>query len=240
MSASPPNASSGRGPSWRLVAAHVGQTLAMFVVFGGILFVSAGRLDWWDAWAFLIVYFVIALVTALWMLRTNPELVRERDRPGRNAKSWDNLLVGLNLLLTLALFAVIGLDAGRQAPSEVPPGVRAVGLLGFVPAFGLPLWASKVNAYLSSRVRIQADRGHAVVAAGPYRYIRHPMYLGMICYDVSLPLLLGSWWGLAVTVAMAVVVIVRAALEDRTLQRELPGYGEYARQVRYRLFPGVW
>jgi len=112
--------------------------------------------------------------------------------------------------------------------------------LGFIPAFGLPLWASKVNAFLSSRVRIQADRGHAVVAAGPYRYIRHPMYLGMICYDVSLPLLLGSWWGLAVTVAMVVAVIVRTALEDRTLQRELPGYGEYARQVRYRLFPGVW
>jgi protein-S-isoprenylcysteine O-methyltransferase Ste14 len=218
----------------------VGQTLAMFAVFGGILFVSAGRLDWWEAWAFLIVYFLMALGAALWMLRTNPELARERDRPGRNVKSWDNLLVGLNLLLTLALFAVIGLDAGRQVRSEVPLGVRALGLLGFIPAFGLPLWASKVNAYLSSRVRIQADRGHAVVAAGPYRYIRHPMYLGMICYDVSLPLLLGSWWGLAVTVAMVVAVIVRTALEDRTLRRELPGYGEYARQVRYRLFPGVW
>ena len=77
----PPIASSGRGPSWRLVAVHVGQTLAMFVVFGGILFVSAGRLDWWEAWAFLIVYFLMALGAALWMLRTNPELARERDRP---------------------------------------------------------------------------------------------------------------------------------------------------------------
>ncbi|MBC8493062.1 MAG: isoprenylcysteine carboxylmethyltransferase family protein [Chloroflexi bacterium] len=220
--------------------AHLLQTTVMFLVIGGILFVSAGRLDWWEAWVFLIVYFLIALVTAMWMLRTNPELVQERDRPGQNVKSWDNLLVGFNLLLTLALFAVIGLDAGRQGCSEVPLGVRAVGLLGFIPAFGLPLWASKVNAYLSSRVRIQQERGHEVVAVGPYCYVRHPMYVGMIFYDVSLPLLLGSWWGLVVGAAMIGVVIVRTALEDRTLQRELPGYGEYSQQVRYRLFPRVW
>jgi protein-S-isoprenylcysteine O-methyltransferase Ste14 len=212
----------------------------MFLVIGGALFVSAGRLDWWEAWAFLIVYFLAALGAAIWMLCTNPELAQERDRPGRNVKSWDNLLVGLNLLLTLALFAVIGLDAGRLGWSAVPLGVRVLGLLGFIPAFGLPLWASKVNAYLSSRVRIQQDRGHEVVAAGPYRYVRHPMYVGMILYDVSLPVLLGSWWGLVVGAAMIGVVIVRTALEDGTLQRELPGYGEYSQQVRYRLFPGVW
>jgi len=227
-------------PSGRLVAAQLLQTLAMFLVIGSVLFLAAGRLDWLAAWAFLSIYFLIALVTAIWMLRTNPELTQERARPGRNAKSWDNLLVGLSLLLTLALFAVIGLDAGRYGWSEVPLGVRALGLLGFIPAFGLPLWAARVNAYLSSRVRIQAERGHAVVAAGPYRYIRHPMYAGMICYDVSVPLVLGSWWGLAVGAALIALVILRTALEDRTLQRELPGYETYSRQVRYRLLPGVW
>lgn len=87
------------------------------------------------------------------MLRTNPELTQERARPGRNAKSWDNPLVGLNLLLTLALFAVIALDAGRHGWSEVPLEVRALGMLGFIPAFGLPLWAAQVNTCLSSRVR---------------------------------------------------------------------------------------
>jgi protein-S-isoprenylcysteine O-methyltransferase Ste14 len=234
---SPPSANK---PSGRLVATHLLQTLVMFLIIGGVLFLAAGRLDWPEAWVFLIAYFLIALVTTSWMLRTNPELVQERDRPGRNAKSWDNLLVGLNLLLTLALFAVIGLDAGRYGGSEVPLGVRALGLLGFIPAFGLPLWATQVNAYLSSRVRIQEERGHAVVAVGPYRHVRHPMYAGMICYDVSVPLVLGSWWGLAVGAALIAAVILRTALEDGTLQRELPGYDVYCRQVRYRLLPGAW
>jgi len=226
--------------SSRFVAAHLFQVLVMFLVIGGILFLAAGRLDWWMAWAFLIVYFLIALVTTLWMLRTNPELTQERDWPGQNVKSWDNLLVMLNLLLSLVLFAVIGLDAGRYGWSEVPLGVRGLGLLGFIPAFGLPLWATQVNAYLSSRVRIQQERGHTVVAAGPYRYVRHPMYAGMICYDVSVPLVLGSWWGLAVGMVMIAAVILRTALEDRMLQRELPGYQAYSQQVRYRLLPGVW
>ncbi len=239
MNAPNTSASTAR-PAGRLVAAQLLQTLVTFLVIGGVLFLAAGRLDWPAAWAFLIVYFLIALVTAVWMLRTNPELTQERARPGRNAKSWDNLLVGLNLLLTLALFAVIGLDAGRYGWSEVPLGVRALGLLGFIPAFGLPLWAARMNTYLSSRVRIQEERGHVVVASGPYRYVRHPMYAGMIWYAVSVPLLLGSWWGLAVGAVMIAAVILRTALEDRTLQRELPGYAAYSRQVRYRLLPGVW
>ncbi len=232
--------SSDDKPSWRFVVAHVLQTVVMFLVIGGILFAFAGRLDWWAAWAFLTLYFLIALMSALWMSRTNPELARERARPGQNVKKWDNLLVGFNLLLTLALFGVIGLDAGRYGWSQVPLGIRAVGWLGLVPAFGLPLWASKVNAYLSSRIRIQQERGHEVVAEGPYRYVRHPMYVGMIIYDGCVPLLLGSWWGLVVGGAMIIMVIARAALEDRVLQKELPGYREYSQRVRYRLFPGLW
>lgn len=226
--------------SQRLVARQVLQTVGMFLVLGGVLMGAAGRFDWWEAWAFLILYFFIALASALWMTQTKPELAQERARPGRNVKKWDNLLVGLNLLLTLAMYAVIGLDAGRYGWSKIPLWVRVVGISGFIPAFGLPLWASKVNAYLSSRIRIQNDRGHTVIAEGPYRYVRHPMYVGMIFYNIIVPLVLGSWWGLAVGGVMIAAVIVRAALEDRTLQRELPGYKEYSQRVRYRLFPGVW
>lgn len=227
-------------PPRRLIVTHMLQVIVMFFIMGGTLFVSAGRLDWGEAWVFLIIYFFIALVSAVWMLRTNPDLAQERNRPGKNVKPWDNLLVGINLLLTLALFVVIGLDAGRQGWSKVSSVIKAIGLLGFIPAFGLPLWASKANVYLSSRVRIQQERGHELVAVGPYRYVRHPMYVGMIFYDVSVPLLLGSWWGLVVSAAMIATVIVRTALEDRTLQRELSGYREYSQQVRYRLLPWVW
>lgn len=227
-------------PPGRVVAAQLLQIVAMFLVMGGTLFAAAGRWDWWEAWLFLILYFLLSLVTGLWMLRTHPDLLRERNRPGPDVKRWDHLLVGLNLVLTLALYAVIGLDAGRYGWSRVPAVVRAIGLLGFLPAFGLPLAASRANAYLSSRVRIQEERGHQVVDGGPYRFVRHPMYAGMICYDLSLPLLLGSWWGLLVSAAMIAAVVVRTALEDRTLQRELAGYEEYSRRVRYRLLPWVW
>jgi len=227
-------------PSARLAAGQLLQVLVTFLVIGGILFAAAGRVDWPAAWIFLIVYILITLVTAWWMLRTEPGLARERAQPGQNVKSWDNLLVGFNLLLSLALFAVIGLDAGRYGWSAVSPWVRVLGWVGLIPAFGLPLWATRVNAYLSSRVRIQEDRGHTVVAEGPYRHLRHPMYAGMICYNVSVPLVLGSWWGLAVGAAMIALVILRTALEDRTLRRELQGYDAYSRQVRYRLLPGVW
>ncbi len=240
MTNAPPASTPKPRPAGRLVLGHLLQVVATFLVIGGVMFLSAGRLDWWEAWVFLIVYFVIALVTALWMLGTNPELTQERDRPGKNVKSWDNLLVGINLVLTLVLFAAIGLDAGRLGGAKVPLPIRAVGLLGLIPAFGLPLWAAKANAYLSSRVRIQGDRGHQVVAVGPYRHIRHPMYAGMIFYDWSLPLLLGSWWALAVGAAMTGVVILRTVLEDETLRRELPGYAGYSQQVRYRLIPKLW
>ncbi|MBN1922320.1 MAG: nitrous oxide-stimulated promoter family protein [Anaerolineae bacterium] len=216
------------------------QTVGLFLLFGSILFAFAGRFDWWEAWAFLVIYFLIALTSAIWMAQTNPELAQERAHPGRNVKQWDNVLVGFNLLLTLALYAVIGLDVGRYGWSEMPPWVRFIGVLGLVPAFGLPLWASRVNAYLSSRVRIQEDRGHAVVTKGPYQHVRHPMYVGTVFYNISVPLLLGSWWGLVVGGIMIAMVIVRTALEDRTLQRELPGYSEYSQHVRYRLFPGIW
>jgi protein-S-isoprenylcysteine O-methyltransferase Ste14 len=240
MHAPPPPQSSEGKTRRRLVAAHLLQTIVMFLIIGITLFTSAGRWDWMEAWAFLILYFLIALVTALWMMSTNPELVQERDRPGQNAKSWDNLLVGLNLLLTLSLFAVVGLDAGRYGSSEMPLSLSVMGLLGFVPAFGLPLWASKVNAFLSSRVRIQQERGHVVVAEGPYRFIRHPMYAGMVFYSLSVPLVLGSWWGLVPGGAMITVTIIRTALEDRTLRHELTGYETYCKQVRYRLIPGIW
>jgi protein-S-isoprenylcysteine O-methyltransferase Ste14 len=233
----PPNS---RKPSWRFALAHLLQTAGMLLVIGGVLFVSAGRLDWWEAWAFLTLYFIIALATAVWLLRTNPELAQERNRPGPGVKLWDSLLIRINLLLTLGLYVVTGLDAGRLALSNVPWAVRAAGLLGLIPAFGLPLWAAKVNTYLSSRVRLQPERGQEVVAAGPYRYIRHPMYAGMLCYGLSVPLMLGSWWGLGVAGAMNLTVVLRTLLEDRLLQRKLPGYREYSQRVRYRLFPGVW
>ncbi len=101
-------------------------------------------------------------------------------------------------------------------------------------------WAVANNKFFSQIVRIQSDRGHSVAACGPYRFVRHPSYLGMIAFELAVPIMLASWWSLLVSVVNVCLITLRTALEDRTLQNELPGYAEYVQRVRYRLMPGVW
>jgi len=211
-----------------------------FALFGALLFIPAGHLDWWEAWVFLAIYYVIALVGQLWIMQRDPALDQERSGLGRNVKRWDRVIVGVNWMLTLALLILIGLDAGRLHWSAVPPGWRTLGGLGLLASFGITLWAAHVNTFLSAQVRIQTERGHHAVTGGPYRYLRHPMYLSMMLYDLCLPILLGSWWALGLSGLMIVVMVTRTALEDRTLQAELPGYTAYTQQTRFRLIPGLW
>jgi len=96
------------------------------------------------------------------------------------------------------------------------------------------------NAYFSTAVRIQSDRGHTVCSTGPYRFVRHPGYVGYILQALGVPILLGSLWALIPGITAAVCMIMRTSLEDRMLQAELPGYQDYIQKVRYRLVPGIW
>ncbi len=226
----------------RLGLMHFLETLVIFGLLGGALFLAAGRVDWKEAWVILLIYFAIALAGGLWMLRYDPQLLKERDQAvmKANVKVWDRVMISVNLLLTVALFALIGVDAGRFGWSAVPPSVRGLGVLLALLSFGLSLWASSVNTFMSAMVRIQEERGHTAVTLGPYHWIRHPMYLGMCLLDLGLPLIFNSWVGLLASGMMIAVVILRTGLEDKTLQRELAGYAEYTRNVRFRLFPGIW
>jgi len=224
----------------RLFLSRLPQLAVSYIILGAVLLRSAGRLDWVDAWVFLLTYFLVAAAGQAWLIRVDPSLVQERARWGGNTKAWDRWIISANGVLTLVLLAAIGLDAGRFGGSHVPWAVRALALLGFVPAFGLPRLASRANTYLSSSVRIQEERGHGEASESPYAWIRHPMCAGMILLDVSLPLLVGSWYGLGVSVVMIALVILRTAREDRTLHAELPGYASYAPRERFRLVPGVW
>ena len=106
--------------------------------------------------------------------------------------------------------------------------------------FWLITWAPLANAHLETYVRIQTERDHRVCDTGPYRFIRHPAYVGLALFFVALPISLGSLWGLVPGTAAVALLIIRTALEDRTLQRELPGYAAYAQRVRFRWIPGVW
>jgi protein-S-isoprenylcysteine O-methyltransferase Ste14 len=135
---------------------------------------------------------------------------------------------------------VAGLDLRFGWSPRLPLAVQIAALALVIVGFLLGTWAMAVNRFFSAIVRIQEDRGHTVVTAGPYRYVRHPSYTGGILASLATALALSSLWALIPGGAVALVTIVRTALEDRTLQEELAGYKDYAQKVRYRLVPGIW
>ena len=227
----------------RLERSGVNRLIQIFVsvlVMGVVLFLSAGRLDWPAAWIFLGLYVLVILTVGVWAIRKNPEVVNERGKIAHNAKSWDKILMTIYTVMLFALFAVAGLDAGRFGWSVMPIALQVMGVIGLVLAMAVTYWAMASNPFLSTIVRIQDDRGHYVVTTGPYRYVRHPMYAMMFFMYPGIALELGSWWALIPAAVIVIVIVIRTALEDKTLQAELPGYTAYAQRVRYRLVPGIW
>ena len=218
-----------------------GQWIVVTAMLAAMLFASAGRVDVPMFWAYLVVHSGAQLAMALLVFRRNRDLLEERQRPGQGAKAWDRVILRIYFLLTLALFMVAGLDVGRfHWYDTVPLWGQIVALVGFALSFAFNIWAMVVNDFYSRVVRIQTDRDQYVVTDGPYRYVRHPTYIGTIISWVCAALALGSWLALLPVVLIAATFTVRTALEDRTLQEELAGYKEYAQRVRYRLLPGVW
>ena len=208
---------------------------------GVALFWSAGRLDWWPAWAALAVMAFWIGATAYIVLYHHPELLAERMGPRQGEKRWDRAIVGLMGLVTLVRYILAGLDQRYGWTGGFPVWVQFAALVLCVLGNDvLFVWAAAANAFFSRITRIQSERGHAVVVGGPYRYVRHPAYTGSILYELAVPILLASWPALIASGVSTLLLILRTALEDRTLQAELSGYAEYARRVRYRLLPGIW
>jgi protein-S-isoprenylcysteine O-methyltransferase Ste14 len=204
------------------------------------LFWSAGRVDWWAAWAALAVMAGWQAAEAIIIVRHNPDLLADRILRRKGAKGWDAAIVSTLGLVQLIRYILAGLDQryGRAWGVSVP--VQAVAFILCALGYALFVWATAANAFFSRIVRLQPERGHEVVTGGPYRYVRHPAYLGATVYELAVPVLLTSGRALAVSIVTALLLIVRTALEDRTLQAELAGYADYARRVRFRLLPGIW
>ena len=204
-----------------------------------VLFGAAGRLDWALGWAFIGVYAVGGMAIAAFM---EPELIAERVKIKPDARTWDTMLMGFTKLLSLVLPLVAGLDMrlGWTQQAYRPTAVHLTGLTFTALGQLLSSWAVIANRFFSDVIRIQTDRGHTVVSNGPYRFVRHPGYIGMILYSLAAPFLLDSPWALIPGGLTVLLIIVRTVVEDRTLLAELDGYQEYAQQTRYRLLPGVW
>ena len=167
--------------------------------------------------------------------------IRERLSPGRGMKGWDKAFYAVYITSIFALLALAPLDAGRFHWSpEIPLWLYAAAYAASGAGLAWSAWARKVNRFFSSVARIQKDRGQCVVTGGPYRYMRHPGYAGFIPLLFALPIMLGSYVALIPAAATLPALLARTYLEDGMLKKELKGYKEYCKKVKYRLIPGVW
>ena len=224
----------------KLIARYAIRETLGIVVMGVALFWSAGQIDWWPAWASIAVMLAWITATAIVIFRFNPDLLAERLGPRKGAQPWDTAIMSIIGLTQLARYIVAGLDQRYGWTGGFPLVAQIAALTVCVLGYALFVWATASNTFFSQIVRIQYERGHTVATGGPYHYVRHPAYIGAILYELAVPVLLASWWALIASGLSAILLILRTALEDRTLQAELPGYVDYARQVRHRLLPGIW
>jgi len=215
--------------------------LVTLVLMAVLLFGAAGSLSWGHGWAFMIVFvlLILASMAALW--RLNPEIFVARARPtGQGTKGWDRVLMPILLIAFAAILPVAGLDDGRFHWAPAGDVWVALGYLLLIIGFAGTAWAQAVNRHFEPSVRIQSERDHHVITTGPYAYVRHPGYSFASIMAIGGAWALASWWALLPAIIVIVLLALRTNLEDATLQRELPGYTDFAAKTRFKWIPGVW
>ena len=232
-----PDTTEGIGLGRVLISAFILIALPAVILFG-----FSGRLNWGMAWVYVVLTAAFSLGSRIIMQWKTPELIKERGQFSQKEgiKPWDKVLMPLGIIVAIVMLIVAGLDKRFEWSPNLPLLLPITAFVITALGYSLGTWATLVNRFFSAVVRIQRDRGHTVVSSGPYRLIRHPGYAGAVVTSLATPLLLGSLWALIPAVLAVCLLIIRTALEDRTLQEELEGYHDYAARVRYRLLPGVW
>lgn len=217
------------------------QNTIFVVGMGALLFASAGTLRWPSAWVFLATSTLLGPLCGWWLYRIDPALLAERLRPvlQKDQPAADKVFMSVFIVAMLAWLVLIGIDR-RMQWSDMPVALQVVGFALFLLSTLFTLWVFRENSFAAPVVKLQTERAQRVISTGPYAYVRHPMYSGMVLFFTGLPLLLGSWWGLAMMPLFIALFAIRIPIEERTLREGLPGYTDYAARVRYRLVPGVW
>jgi protein-S-isoprenylcysteine O-methyltransferase Ste14 len=225
----------------RLLGQAIIQVILFNTIVGLAFFTSAGQVNWPQVWVLLVLWALYFLIMYFVGSRVSPDMVLERAKGiQREGKVYERVVLPMYMVTFAGLAITAGVDVGRYGWSDVPVWVEVAAFIPVLLAYILPIWATFSNPFAAGVMRIQEERGHHVISRGPYQFIRHPMYLGTMIFGIFTPLFIGSWWALIPGFAMACVFILRTALEDRVLIEELPGYQAYAKQVRYRIFPGIW
>jgi protein-S-isoprenylcysteine O-methyltransferase Ste14 len=208
-----------------------------------VLLVCGGDFGWWQAWVYSLLIVAAGVGGRILAEQRHPGLLAERQNieTAKSAKAWDKVLAPLMALsVGFPLVIVAGLDHRFDWSPVFPLWLTVLGFILITLGYAFAVWALVENRFFSSVVRIQTDRGHVVCDSGPYRIVRHPGYAGTILSLLGIVLALSSVWTIIPAVVALIIAVIRTALEDKTLQEELPGYREYTRRVRYRLIPGVY
>lgn len=226
----------------RLIPKVLLQIAVLMAVFAALLFGGAGTWRWPSGWAFLALFAAINLAVTLWLARADPGLLQERMKPAiqRGQRPWDRVFLGFLSVVFLGWLVLMGVDARRMGWSHISLPLQVVGALMIVASYAGVVWVFRANSFAAPVIRIQAERKQTVISTGPYAFVRHPMYAFAIWQFVGMPLMLGSWWGLAVIPPIVLALAFRTLGEERMLKTELAGYEDYARRVRWRYAPGVW
>ena len=204
-----------------------------------LILVPAGSFDYWQGWLYLAVFFLVSILSTLYLMRNDPALLERRMRGGPTAEVRPSQKI-IMLFLSIGFIALIVLPAfdHRFGWSRPPSIVPIVGNLLVVTGFYLIALVYRENTFTAATIQIAENQ--TVVSTGPYAIVRHPMYASALLYLFGTPLALGSYWGLIVFWAIIPFLVWRILDEEKVLANELPGYTEYQGRVRYRLLPLIW
>ncbi len=215
------------------------EVFGVFFIAALLLGVSQ-RVDWLGAWCLIGVYAVWVGATLALLLPRDPALLAERAKRSTGPYTADTIALAVFGVAVMGRLILPALEVRAGGSGSFGPLAMAVGVLLCAAGYGLVLWAMMANTFFAKVLRMQTERDHHVVTGGPYRYVRHPGYLGAILFELGTPLVLGSRWALLPVLVGSLAMLIRTGMEDRVLQRELPGYADYAARTRWRLLPGVY
>lgn len=216
------------------------KSLSFLFILILVTFLTAWRLDYWQGWVYNALNIFFILLT-YFVLVDRKELIKERFQPGKGMKQWDRIyfMVSTPLFFVMLILSILDETRFFWEPS-VPFSIMLLGIILYSIGQTIGLWAKRANKFFSSVVRIQTERKQEVCITGPYRFVRHPGYLGGFIFTIGIPLMLGSFWGLLPAIVTILLMCGRTYLEDTTLKNELPGYYEYTKKVKHRLIPFIW
>jgi protein-S-isoprenylcysteine O-methyltransferase Ste14 len=219
------------------------RLFAVYLLIPVLLLICGGDIGWWQAWLYSLLILAVGVGGRVWAEQRHPGLTAERQNIEiiQDAKNWDKVLAPLMAVsIGYPMVLVAGLDHRFNWSSEFPLWLNVSGFMLIFLGYAFAAWALVENRFFYSVVCIERDRGHVVCDSGPYGLVRHPAYAGNILGLFGIVLALGSVWAIIPATVASIIAVIRTALEDQTLQAELPGYPDYAQRVRYRLIPAIY